>query len=1013
VLPMTPEELTWAVREPARRAGVNMEVGLAEAIVADVADQPGGLPLVQYALTELFERREGSLITYAQYLEIGGVRGALGRRADELYAGLKAETQETCKHIFLRLITLGESAEDTRRRVLRSELEALNRPRLSKVLDVFGDARLLTFDRDPLSRAPTVEVAHEALLREWERLRAWLEESRDDLRLQRYVAGAAREWLVAGREDSYLLRGARLAQIEAWSGSDRIALSQNESDFLSASIAGRDARRAGDENRRRRELETARKLAEAEKARAEEQALAASGLRRRAYLLVGILMVALIFALAAILFGREANRSAELAFSRELAAASGINLTADPELSLLLAIAGLETAQTAEAEQALHMALLTSRLRQRLAGHQEQIQRVAYSPDGSLIALAAHSQGLVSIWEADSGAKLHEIPVASCCWGVYFDRDGGRLAGAEPAASFTVAIWDVGTGEKLESLALPISPPDVAFYHLNPDWTQAAVTLDGGAVSVWDLGRGEKLFDLEGHSGYVEVEYSQDGSRLVSYDWPDGRIIVWDTTTGEAIHTIETGEEINDHALSPDGSQVALAIPSGGVTDIQLWSLDELPLAEGQAPMVTLTGQPNVIFVLAYSPAGSLIASASGDGTARIWDIATGQQLMVLPHASRVRTVVFHPGGKQLLTGDWEGVGRVWDISPQGMSERLTIAAHEGIIHDADTSPDDKQLATASFDGTAKIWDLATGELLQLLQGHEHRVYSVAFHPDGQRIATAGGDNTTRIWDVATGEELLRLEGHGEGMIGGLHPGVLAVAYSPDGKRLATAGADGTARVWDSESGEQLLVLDGHDAGIASLAFSPDGRHLATGGGDAEDASVRIWDTGMGEARIVIPTSNGERVWGLGFSPDGAYLATSGADTTAKIWALDYDNGEATLLATLASRTNTVIGAQFSPDGRTLATAAGGSEIRLWDLSGLGTDTGVTERLLLPGGRGLIFSPDSSQLITAGDDGMVRVYLLDTAELMALAQSRLTRWLTADECRRYLHIDTCPPAAPR
>jgi WD40 repeat protein/serine/threonine protein kinase/DNA-binding SARP family transcriptional activator len=1016
VLPLTPEELTWAVREPARRAGVSMEVGLAEAIVADVADQPGALPLLQYALTELFEHRQGNQMTHAAYQEIGGVQGALGRRADELFAGLDAETQEASRHLFLRLITLGEGVEGTRRRVLRSELRAVGGAQLSSAIDAFGAARLLTFDRDPITRSPTVEVAHEALLREWGRLRRWVAESKGDIRLQRFLARTAGEWLAAGKDDSYLLRGARLSRLEDWSGGS-IALSRNESDFLAASIAARDARRSEEETRRQRELETARKLAEAEKARAEDQARAATDLRKRAYLLAGILVVALLLAVAAILFGRESNRNADLAatrelvaHSRELAAASGLSLTADPELSLLLAVSGLSAMHTAEAEQALHMALLTSRVRQRLAGHEGQIQRVAYSPDGSRIALAAHGEGLASIWDAESGERLHEIPIASCCLGIYFDRDSRRLAVAEPADDFTLAIWDTGTSKKIESFPLPISPLDIASYYLSPDWTKVAVALHGGAVSIWDLGQGQKLFDLNGHSGLVELEYSQDGSQLVSYDWPNGRIVAWDTKTGEAVRTIETGQQINDHAVSPDGRQVAVAIPLGGVTDVQLWSLDEQLPAEKQAPVATLTGQPSVISVLAYSPDGTLIASASRDGTARIWDIATGRQLMALFHGTRVRTVVFHPDGNSLLTGDWDGTGRVWNISPQGTAERLTIAAHNGIINGADTSPDNRHLVTASFDGTAKIWDLATGELLHTLGGHEGRVMSVAYHPNGHQVATAGSDNTVRLWDAATGEELFRLEGHGEGIVGGLHPGVIEVAYSPDGERIATAGADGTARIWDSESGAQLLLFDEHNAGIASLAYSPDGRYLATGGGDAEDASVRIWEADTGKVRITIPPNHAERVWGLGFSPDGAYLATSGADTTVKIWALDYDNGDAELLATLASHTNTVLGVQFSPDGQTLATAAGGSEIRLWDVSGLGSGSAVTERLLLPGGKGLVFSPDSSQLITAGDDGMVRVYLLDTAELMALAQSRLTRWWTESECRQYLHRDTCPAA---
>ena len=232
VLPMSAEELTWAVREPARRMGVGLESGLAEAIVADVSEQPGALPLLQYALTELFTARQERQMTRQAYQEIGGVTGALGRRAEGLYEGLDGPGKEAAQQLFLRLVTLGEGVEDTRRRVLRSELEAISNNQqstvnsqqstgnnhqstmvIANVIDVFGATRLLTFDHDPVSRESTVELAHEALLREWSRLRGWLDENRSDVRMQRILARAAGEWAEAGRDDSYLLRGSRLEQV--------------------------------------------------------------------------------------------------------------------------------------------------------------------------------------------------------------------------------------------------------------------------------------------------------------------------------------------------------------------------------------------------------------------------------------------------------------------------------------------------------------------------------------------------------------------------------------------------------------------------------------------------------------------------------------------------------------------------------------------------------------------------------------------------------------------------------
>jgi hypothetical protein len=262
VLPLTTEELEQAIQGPVGRVGAVLEKGLVSTIIDDVADQPGSLPLLQYALTELFERREGRMLTNQAYQAIGGVLGALGRRAELVYSNLEPTEQEISRQLFLRLVTLGEGAEDTRRRVLRQELETLT-PRnksgagsdsplplvgeglgVRAVLDSFGNARLLSFDRDPTTRGPTVEVAHEALLREWPRLREWLDESRADIRLGNLLRGAADQWLEGERDPSFLLRGSRLAQFEDWSQETTLALTTDEKEYLQTSLEYEAARRA-------------------------------------------------------------------------------------------------------------------------------------------------------------------------------------------------------------------------------------------------------------------------------------------------------------------------------------------------------------------------------------------------------------------------------------------------------------------------------------------------------------------------------------------------------------------------------------------------------------------------------------------------------------------------------------------------------------------------------------------------------------------------------------------------
>src|SRR5581483_4981767 len=316
LVPLTADEFERAIARPAERAGVTFEPGLLAELVADVANEPGALPLLQYALTELYERREGNVMTRDAYRAIGGVSGALAGRAEELYDGLGETAQEAARQLFLRLVTLGEGSEDTRRRVDRTELGALevDQDALEEALDVFGSSRLLSFDRDPRTGTGTVEVAHEALLREWGRLRRWIDTARDQLRLHRRLATGAREWAEADREPSFLLRGSQLAQYDALADESRIALTEDEREFVTASReAARDElRRQQRANRRLKAL------------------LAAAGV---------LLVVAVVAGIVALEQRSSAQHQATVALAREL----GARAVVEPRLdrAMLLATEGV------------------------------------------------------------------------------------------------------------------------------------------------------------------------------------------------------------------------------------------------------------------------------------------------------------------------------------------------------------------------------------------------------------------------------------------------------------------------------------------------------------------------------------------------------------------------------------------------------------------------------------------------------------------------------------------------
>ena len=324
--PLTPEELERAIVRPAEHSGLTVDSALVPQIATDVAEQPGALPLVQYALTELYDRREDGRLTLEAYREIGGVGGALAASAEHLYAKRNEAAREAVRQLFLRLVTLGEGTADTRRRVPLSELSALevDASAMESAIDTYGRHRLLTFDRDPSTREPTVEVAHEALLGAWERLSDWIDQAREDVTMHRRLSNAAGEWGSSGREPSFLLSGSRLDQFEAWGSGTSLALGLEERGYLTASIARREEERAKEEVRRDRERLLERRSV------------------KRMRIVVAVLAVAALVAASLTLVAKDqssrAERESRIATARELAAAAVANLDVDAERAILLAI---------------------------------------------------------------------------------------------------------------------------------------------------------------------------------------------------------------------------------------------------------------------------------------------------------------------------------------------------------------------------------------------------------------------------------------------------------------------------------------------------------------------------------------------------------------------------------------------------------------------------------------------------------------------------------------------------
>jgi WD40 repeat protein/serine/threonine protein kinase len=1015
LLPLTPAELERAIHEPAAMEGVEFEPGLVTAIISDVNEQPGALPLLQYTLTELFERLDGSTMTLATYEELGGVMGALGRRAEEIYQALDELSQEATRQLFLRLVTLGEGVEDTRRRTLRSEVESLpatlpqqQRNPMEQVIDLFGRYRLLTFDLDPETRGPTVEVAHEALLREWQRLRDWLNESRHDIHMQQMLAHAAMEWQGAGEDASYLLRGARLEQFDGWSAETGLALSSGEQTFLDASLESRQQRQAEEESRRQRELETARQLAETEHQRAEEQTQAARRLRRNAIFLAGALVVAAILAVLAIsasrqsdLNAQEARANSQLAASREAEAVSEANRRATAEAMAMGEVQQRATAQAvaeseaearatqeamalserdraeaesqarataqADAEAQRHAALLQASIG---LGSQASLELKGSFPERSTLLAIEALQNYPYTWQAERALGTavfenhlrlvlnHDSWINNSSW----SPDGARIATASDDG--TAKVWDSLSGQLLFTFEYDDWVPGALW---SPTGDRLLIPVTDGTSDVWDATTGDLLLTLDGHEETVYfADWSPSGNHILTAS-SDTTAKVWDATTGEELHTL-SGHEGWVFACSTRGwcnAETSAWSPSGN--QLLTRGLDNIIIAWDPfsgTELFRLLAHQERIRSVSWSPAGDQLLTASYDGTAKTWDAETGEERLTLAgHTSRLNGALWSPSGDRIVTFGWDNVAKVWDASTG--QELVTFSRHNQAVWIASWSGDGQTIATGSGDGTAKLWHAATGEELNTFFGHTADVMDVKWSPSGTSITTAGPDGSAKVWNIADQMKLLEIAGAD----GGAHVAV----WSPTDERIARSYVDGRVKLFDAQTGQEIRVLAAHDGFIDGLAWSPSGGQLLSTG---RDGSAKVWDTTNGELLLTLLGHEGSLVGG-DWSPDGKKIATAGAeDGSVILW----DSATGERLLTFSEHSNKVSSVQWSPDGSRIGSVGAVTTIKIWD-----PESGQVLLDLYPEGLNtqvtiFAWSADGSRFATHAGDGLLRVWDAATGE---------------------------------
>ncbi|KAA3661453.1 MAG: helix-turn-helix domain-containing protein [Chloroflexi bacterium] len=1043
VLPLTPNELTNAITRPITQLGMEMEPALISTIIREVGDQPGILPLMQYALTELFEERQGRTLTLNDYQSTGGVLGALARRADDIYDSLDNSGQEATRQLFLRLITLGEGVEDTRRRVLISELQTLRVSEtlrvLEHVIDEYGRFHLLTFDHDPVTRAATVEVAHEALLREWPRLRNWLSDSREDVRRQRLLADATRQWHNAGQDDSYLLRGSRLVEFESWFETTTIALTENEQTILNSSIAARNQRQSAEEARRQKELETAKQLAKEQTHRAEEQTQAAKSLRQRAIFLAGALVVAAILAIAAFGFARSSTNNANLAATREDEAIANFalastneadavrnaNLAATREVEAEVerdrADGERETAvsaqQQAQAEANIRATAEAVAIEEREIAQQQtnlaisrelsQSANALLETDPELSMLLAMQainstytkqaeealrdalqQSRVRITLTDENADLNRA---------IYTPDGTKLA--IRGSDDTMQLWDVATGERLKSVVMVGQIYWQQFYR-SGDKLEVVISGEdntGLRLLSWNINGNEvvevQTFDVQLPT-FMEAILSPDGT-LLAFGNVDNEAELWDTVTGERLFILSRFTDLAwSYSFNQDGSRLVVGGRNG---EVELFDIPTLLTANTPQPIAAfkrLMGDFMTFTLL--SPAGERLA-LQFDGTtttSEIWDIADPKNPELIQTAAEGLTISTfnHDGSLVLGRGalDGDGTVSVWEVAT---GEALfTLAGHSTIATSVVFSPDEQTIATGSRDGTVRIWDAALWEGGELQTSYyEMGFFDMDISPDQTLLTFGSGWGAAAIFDRQTLELIHSLEGGGEG--------VYRTSFHPTGSRLATVGADNVIRIWDVATGEVLLSWVGHELGNSSggfypgvldVSYSPDGSRLATA---SSDGTAKVWDAETGEELLLL-AGHTVGLHSLAYSPNGSMIATSSDNTenTVKVW--DAETGAEIYTLQVEDRAWALA---FSPDSQLLAAGGGGGFANLWDLNS------GTELYALPSQLGtigtILFTPDGKQFITSGG-GNTRLWDVETgAEIKTITKNNLWNMILTTDGR--------------
>jgi WD40 repeat protein/DNA-binding SARP family transcriptional activator len=999
--PMDRDELARAIQQPAARAGLELEPGLADALVAEVEGEPGGLPLLSTTLLELWRGSDGRRLSYDTYRTTGGVRGAVARLAERSYSGFGETEQRIARGVMLRLAG-GEGETLARRRVSLGELERIGGARL--VLAELIDARLLTVSDGE------VELSHEALLREWPRYRTWLEEARIDRRVHAHLSSAARDWDERGRDVADVYKGSRLVAALEWRAGHALDLNETERAFLDAS-----------------------------------RAVTGRAQRRLWMMLAGaafLLAIAIAGGVVALDQRSGARNEARVAEAQRL----GVQALSEPRLdrSLLLARQGVALDDSVPTRSYLFEALLRGPAALRvIGGVGNPLSALDLSPDGRTLS-AGDSGGNVLFFDALGGRRVGRPYTVLAALGgisaVRFSPDGRQLAVA--VGGGFVDILDADTHRYLRRL-FP-APPSSG--EINNPWVLGSIAFSPDSREVWaDVIRNQK----QGSSGYIMrwdartgrglgaprrvdptpqatlAGFIGRGAQVVTSSGAERTTVIRDAATLRPLRRLRGGSART--ALSPNGRVLALGGADGSVRLLDLQTGN---------PRVGTAGHDAAVTDLRFAPDSRTLLSAGADGRVIAWNVADARRLETFTgHAGAVSRVTIAPDGRTAYSAGVDGTVIAWDLVHDRRLDRPfsspprhamvfpvdergpggpTVLAPSGIdVHVAElaitTTPDGGSFAVPDDAGYIDVFDsktLTRSSRIPVSPGRQ--VSAVALGPDGRTVAATTADGYLRFADLRDPRRLGPLLPGPVVAAAGGYGGTWSLAFSGDGQWLATAGLPTSIspplQVWDVRR-RKIVNTSVLDAIPTDLTFSPDGKTLAVAVTDGLGTGSALEILSLPSLRQLkkIPAPAGTSVK---FSPDGRLLAFG--DGGGRVWLYDTRTWRPRGRPLLA-HTAAVATVNFSPDGQTLATTSDDGMTRLWDLpSGrpIGTALpGLAQRYVAAA-----FVDDGTHLVTLDDNGRGDLWDIQPPSWARRACAVAARTLTRAEWNDALPERTYAPA---